>query len=96
MRAFWGLYIIQVYGRALKAHDEAKFRMGLGGAVWVRKCRENGTAPCDCDVAYVDRKTHLRVAFEIIGVAIAQAPISGHGVLAGPDAFLSALCARER
>ena len=50
----------------------------------------------DCDVVYFDRKTHKRTAFEIARVAITRASISGSGVLAGPDAVLSILRARER
>ena len=50
----------------------------------------------DCDAVYFDRKTHKRIALEIARVAITQASISWSGVLAGPAAVLSILCARER
>ena len=50
----------------------------------------------DCDIVYFDRKTHKRVVLEITRVAITQASISGSGVLAGPDAVLRILRARER
>ena len=50
----------------------------------------------DCDATYFDRKTHKRVVLEITRVTITQASISGSGVLAGPDAVLRILCARER
>ena len=50
----------------------------------------------DCDVAYFDRKTHKRIVLEITRVAITKASISGSGVLAGPDAVLRILRARER
>ena len=51
---------------------------------------------CDCDVVYFDRKTYKRIVLEITRVAITQASIFNSGVLAGPDAILSILRARER
>ncbi len=50
----------------------------------------------DFDVVYFDHKTHKRVVLEIARVAITKASIPGSGVLAGPDAVLSILRARER
>ena len=55
-----------------------------------------GLCSCIGDVVYFDRKTHKRIGLEITRVAITQASISGSGVLAGPDAVLSILRARER
>ena len=97
------IQVCPIYGRALKAHDEVKFLI----AQMVRQCgvanvartevRLSGPAGnYDCDVVYFDRKTHERVVLEITRVAITQASISGSGVLAGPDAVLSILRARER
>ena len=51
---------------------------------------------CDFDVVYFDCKTHKRIVLEITRVAITLASISGFGVLAGPDAVLITLRARER
>ena len=56
----------------------------------------HGLCSCIGDIVYFDRKTHKRVVLEITRVAITQASISGSGVLAGPDAVLSILRARER
>ena len=77
------IQVCPVYGRALKAHDEAKFLI----AQMVRQCgvayvartevRLSGPAGSyDCDVAYFDRKTHKRVVLEITRVAITQASLA--------------------
>ena len=68
---------------------------GLCGVANVARTEVRLSGPAgnyDCDIVYFDRKTHRRVALEITS----QASISGSGVLAGPDAVLSILRARER
>ncbi len=81
------IQVCPTYGRALKAHDEAKFliaRMArLRGVANVARTEVRLSGPSgnyDCDAVYFDRKTHMRVVLEITRVAITQASISGSGV----------------
>ena len=97
------IQVCPVFGRAIKAHDEVKFLVAqmvrLCGVANVVRTEVRLSGPAghyDCDVVYFDRKTHKRIVLEITRVAITQASISGSGVLAGPDAVLSILRARER
>ena len=93
------LFFCPVFGRAIKAHDEAKFLVAKMVAAVVRtEVRLSGPAGhYDCDVVYVNRKTHKRIVLlKITRVAIIRASISGSGVLAGPGSVLSILRARER
>ncbi len=97
------IQVCSACGRAIKAHDEAKFLVAqmarLCGVASVVRTEVHLSGPAghyDCDVIYFDRKTHKRIVLEITRVAITKASISGSGVLAGPDAVLRILRARER
>ena len=80
--------------RGLKRHADAP-QQGDEGAPTTRLISHTKGQRASC-IVYFDRKTHKRVVLEITRVAITQASISGSGVLAGPDAVLSILRARER
>ena len=61
-----------IYGRAMKAHDEAKFLIAqmvrLCGVANVVRTEVRLSGPAghyDCDVAYFDRKTNKRIALGI-------------------------------